>query len=484
MQKFDALVIGAGQAGIPLAKRLAKAGLSTAIIEKRVVGGTCINDGCTPTKLMVGHAAVAHIVRNSSTWGISVASPPTVDFKTIHEHKQQIVNSFRGSAQRGIEETEHLVLIEGEASFTGDKILEIRLKDGNTEQYTAPLIFINAGCSMAIPPIPGLDQVTYYTSTSLLDLESLPETLVIIGGSYIALELGQLYHRLGSKVTVIEQAPNLLPKEDNDVSACIKDFLEKEGIQVFTNARVDLVEQEKSSIRVRFTEQAQGGDAKKNNSFADTTSGSAQTEVTGSHLLIATGRKPQSVALQLEKAGVEVDKNNYIKVDKYLQTNVKGIYALGDIKGGPAFTHVAYNDYVVILKNIIEKQDWSIEGRLIPYCMFTDPQLGRVGLSEKQAKEQGIPFVTYTLSMERVARALETGHTTGMMKAIVHRDTDKILGAAIIGEQGGEVMTVLQMAIQAGLTCDAIRWGMFAHPLYAESLNNLFMEQGKPSTSS
>jgi pyruvate/2-oxoglutarate dehydrogenase complex dihydrolipoamide dehydrogenase (E3) component len=462
MQKMDAIVIGAGQAGIPLAKRLATAGYRTALIEKRMVGGTCINDGCTPTKTLVGHALVAQVVRTSAQWGIYTGGELRIDYKAIHEHKNKIVSSFRGSAERGIADTEGLTLVAGEAVFTASKTITVRLQAGGTATYTAPLIFINAGCSPSIPDIPGLADVPYYTSTSLLDLEELPAHLLIIGGSYIALELGQLYHRLGSRVTVVETSPGLVSHEDEDVAACIEDFLKEEGLNILTGARVTQVAtDEQKQIRLSVTVEQE------------------QRVLTGSHLLLATGRKPQSGALQLTTTGVYTDEKGYIRVNDYLETNVKGIYALGDIKGGPAFTHVAYNDYVIILKNLLEQQQLTIKDRVVPYCMFTDPQLGRVGLSGKQAKEKGIPVLTYVLPMNRVARALETGHTKGMMKAIVHKDTGLILGAAVIGEQGGEVMTVLQMAIQAGLTCDAIRWGMFAHPLYAESLNNLFMQEGK-----
>ena len=463
MRKMDAIVIGAGQAGIPLAKRLAKAGYKTALIEKRVVGGTCINDGCTPTKNMIGHAAVAHLVHNSSKWGVHIQGNISIDFKQIHEHKIQIVNSFRESAEKGIEETNGLKLVLGEAVFTGDKTIQVRLNNGDTDIYTAPLIFINVGCSPAIPDIPGLSAVPYYTSTGLLDLEELPDHLLIIGGSYIALEMGQLYRRLGAKVSVLETAPNLLSHEDEDIAVCIESCLVAEGIEILTGVHASGVNMNVSTgeVQLAFTK-----DGKSHH-------------LQGSHLLVAAGRNPQTGTLGLDKTGVHYNEKGYIRVNNYLETNVKGIYALGDVKGGPAFTHVAYNDYVIILKNLLEQQQLSIKGRIVPYCMFTDPQLGRVGLSEKQAKEQGIPIRIYTLPMTRVARALETGHTQGMMKAIVHTETNLILGAAIIGEQGGEVMTVLQMAIQAGLTCDDIRWGMFAHPLYAESLNNLFMQQGK-----
>lgn len=461
MNTFDAIVIGSGQGGTPLAKKLAGAGYKTVLIEKRLVGGTCINDGCTPTKTLIGHAAIADRVRRSEEWQV-FAPGMTVDYEAIWKHKNKIVSQFREGAINGIEKTAGLELIYGEATFTGPNTVEVYLNTGGTARYYAEKIYINAGARPSIPPIPGLQGVAYLTSTTLLDLQQIPGHLLIIGGSYIALEMAQLFHRLGSRVTVIESSPQLMPKEDADVAACIKGILQQEGIAVYTNTGIERVEKHiNDGIVVYFDASA------------------VVESVSGTHLLVAAGRTPNTDRLNISSAGLVLDNKGFIQVNDNLETNVPGIFALGDVKGGPAFTHVAYNDYVVIVRNLLENKQLSIKGRITPYCMFTDPQLGRVGLSEKEAHDKGIPVTVYILPMTKVARAIEAGFTRGMMKAVVHKQTGVLLGAAIIGEQGGETITVLQMAIQAGLTWEDLRYMMFAHPLYAESINNLFMQQGQ-----
>lgn len=461
MNTFDAIVIGSGQGGTPLAKKLAGAGYKTALIEKRLVGGTCINDGCTPTKTLIGHATIADRVRNSEQWHV-FAPGMTVDYEAIWKHKNKVVAQFRDSTLRGIEQTEGLELIYGEAAFTGPNTLEVQLNSGGTARYYAEKIYINAGARPAIPDIKGLEGVPYLTSTTLLDMQQIPGHLLIVGGSYIALEMAQLFHRLGSRVTVIEASPQLLPKEDTDVSACIKGILQQEGIAVYTNTTIERIDKHMNDGIVVYFDKT-----------------NIVESVSGTHLLIATGRKPNTDLLHVKNAGISIDNKGFIEVDDYLQTNVNGIYALGDIKGGPAFTHVAYNDYVVVLRNLLENKELSIKNRITPYCLFTDPQLGRVGLTEKEAREKGLPVTIYVLPMTRVARAIESGHTRGMMKAVVNKETGAILGAAIIGEQGGETITVMQMVMQAGWTYEDVRYMMFAHPLYAESLNNLFMQEGQ-----
>lgn len=461
MQKFDAIIIGSGQGGTPLAKKLAKTGMKTAIIEKRLVGGTCINDGCTPTKAMIASAKTAHTIRHSKELGI-ITGDFTVDLKKIIERKNKIVDSFRKAAAEGLEETENLTLVMGEASFTGNKIVEVRLNDGNTETYAAGIIFINTGTTPKIPEIEGISHVPYYTSTSLLDVEKLPRHLIIIGDSYIALEYAQMFRRMGSEVSMIIKGPLVVPKEDEDISGCIQDILKEEGIKIFTDAnakKISAAINGEVSLTILVKEK--------------------ETTIEGSHILLATGRTPQTAALHLNKTGVTVNESGFIIVDEYLQTSAPGIYALGDVKGGPAFTHISYNDYIVLAKNIIDKLKVSIKGRPVPYTMFTDPQLGRIGITEKEALKQNLNYLVVTLSMDKVARAIETGETKGLMKAIVDKDSKQILGAAILGEEGGEVMTVLQVAMQGGITYEQIRENIFAHPLYSESLNNLFMTLDK-----
>lgn len=456
MRKLDAIVIGAGQGGVPLAKKLAKAGWQTAIIEKRLIGGTCINDGCTPTKSMISCAAAAHVIANSQEWGITVDNYK-VDLEKIVARKEKVVKLFRDGATKGLEQTEGLSIIYGEAAFSAPKTLTVQLKDGGNEELTAAYIFINAGTTPKIPAIPGLDNVSYLTNTSILEIKKLPSHLVIIGGSYIALEFGQMFRRLGSQVTILETGSQLLKKEDEDVAAAVRKVMETAGITVYTGANIHKVEQTGDAVRL---EVATGGQT---------------IAITGSHLLIAAGRTPQTSTMQPEKSGIALNEKGYIAINDKLETNVPGIYAIGDINGGPAFTHISYNDHLIVYKHLVKKENVSVKDRALPYCMFTDPQLGRVGMTEKTAKEAGYKIKVACLNMENVARAIETGHTQGFMKAVVDADTDKILGAAILGAEGGEVMSVIQMAISGGFTATQLREMVFAHPLYTESLNNLFM---------
>ncbi|KQS32442.1 mercuric reductase [Pedobacter sp. Leaf194] len=458
MKHFDAIIIGAGQAGVPLAKKLALAGKKTAIIEKRLVGGTCINDGCTPTKAMVASAKMAFSARKSEALGVEIGSVK-VNLKKIKQRKDAIVKQFRTSSEEGIEKTKGLTLFMGEASFSAEKELKIILNAGGEETLTADWIFINTGAKTAIPGIEGLDETNFLTSTSILELESVPEHLVVIGGNYIGLEFGQMFSRFGSKVTIIEKSESILSREDKDLSASLTDILQAEEIEIITNAEVK-----------RISEKS------KNDISIEVKSGSVAKHVKASHVLVAVGRVPQTEALNLKACGVKTDEKGHVIVNNKLETNVKGIYALGDVKGGPAFTHIAYNDYTIVFRNLIEGTNYGINDRPVPYCMFTDPQLGRIGLSEMEAKEQKLNYKVAVLPMSNVARGIETGETLGLMKAIVDVKTKKILGAAILGSEGGEVMSVLQMAMEGGITYDRIRFCVFAHPTYSESLNNLFMK--------
>jgi pyruvate/2-oxoglutarate dehydrogenase complex dihydrolipoamide dehydrogenase (E3) component len=456
MKKFDAIIIGSGQGGTPLAKKLAKAGWQTALIEKRAIGGTCINDGCTPTKAMIASAKIAFMAQNSAPLGINIVHS-TPDIKKIVARKNKIVQSFRESSEKGLRETANLTLIFGEAIFTGEKTITVTQSDGNTTTLQADKIFINTGTTPFIPPIEGIKQVPYLTSTSLLDVEEIPQHLVILGGNYVALEFGQMFKRFGSQVTILEKSERILLREDEDISQTVKEILEQEDIRILTNSTAEKITQQKDRIEIMV---------KANNTV--------QTMV-ASHLLVATGRTPQTKTLQLHKTGVIMDEKGYISVNDQLETNVPGIYALGDVKGGPAFTHISYNDYIILSENLLENASVSIKNRLVPYCMFIDPQLGRVGLTEQEAREKGYAIKVALLPMSKVARAIETGQTKGCMKAIVNTATDELLGVAILGVEGGEVMSVLQMAMQGNITCKQLRKNVFAHPLYAESINNLFM---------
>jgi pyruvate/2-oxoglutarate dehydrogenase complex dihydrolipoamide dehydrogenase (E3) component len=456
-KQYDAIVIGAGQAGLPLAKKLAKAGKKVALIEKRWVGGTCVNDGCTPTKTWVASAKAAYMAANSGPLGIKIKSYK-VDMALIKKRKDDIVIHARNGGTKNAQETPNLDLIFGEAVFTDVKTIAITLNEGGTQLLKADWIFLNVGTKTFIPDIEGLADINYLTSTSILELDKVPDSLLVLGGNYIGLEFGQMFRRFGSKVTILERSAQLVGREDEDISKEVQKILELENIDVQTGSQAVKLKQ-----------------GKKGKITATIKNASHQKSAKFSHVLVAVGRRPNTDTLGLDKTGVKVDDKGYIKVNDKLETNVKGVYALGDVKGGPAFTHISYNDYTIVYRNLIEKTNYNTGDRPVPYCMFTDPQLGRVGISEHEAKEQGLDVIIAKLPMARVARAVETGDTRGFMKAVVDRKTKKILGAAILGQEGGEIMSVLQMAMEGGITYDRIRYCVFAHPLYAESLNNLFM---------
>ncbi|QNK61215.1 mercuric reductase [Pedobacter sp. PAMC26386] len=457
MKVFDAIVIGAGQAGVPLAKKLANAGWKTVLIEKRWVGGTCINDGCTPTKAMVASARMAYLAGNSKTLGIDIPAYE-VNFKAVMARKSAIVSQFREGSIAGIEKTKNLTLVYGEAKFQDDHTVVVNGKDGNFENYTAKHIFINAGASPRIPEIEGIKEIKYLTSTSILEIKEVPEHLLVVGGGYIGLEFGQMFKRFGAEVTIMEQSSRLMPKEDDDVCEVMSGIFKEDGIKVLTETKVVKFET-LANDKIKVTIDLKG----------------EKTTFTCSHVLIASGRSPQTTALGLENTAITCDSRGFIQVNEFLETKAAQVYALGDVKGGPAFTHISYNDYIVVTKNLLENSKMSVKDRMIPYCMFTDPQLGRIGITETQAKEEGVDYLVAKIPMRNVARAIETAEIRGFMKAVVDKKTKQILGATIIGEQGGEIMSVLQMAMMGKITYEEIRIAIFAHPLYAESLNNLFM---------
>lgn len=456
MKHYDAIIIGAGQAGTPLAKKLAESGKKTAVIEKRFIGGTCVNDGCTPTKAMIASARAAFKARTADILGVYTGQVK-VDLKKIKKRKDDIVESFRTSSQKGLEATKNLDVIFGEASFSDVRELTVMTGSGEIKM-SADLIFINTGATPQIPELKGLDKIAYLTSTTILDLTEVPKHLVVLGGNYIGLEFGQMFHRFGSKVTILEKSSRITGREDEDVSTELSKILREEGLQIITDVVVDEIKEKNGVIKLSLK------------------SDKINKNITASHFLIAAGRMPQTALLKLEIPGVITDEEGHIKVNEKLETNVKGIYALGDVKGGPAFTHISYNDFTIVYRNLIEKSNLSTKDRPVPYCMFTDPQLGRIGLSELEAKKKGYDFLVAKIPMSQVARGIETGETLGFMKAIVDRKTKQILGACILASEGGEIMSVIQMAMEGGITYEQIRYGTFAHPTYSESLNNLFMK--------
>jgi pyruvate/2-oxoglutarate dehydrogenase complex dihydrolipoamide dehydrogenase (E3) component len=458
MKQYDVIIIGSGQAGSPLARKMAKAGKKVAIIEKRLVGGTCVNDGCTPTKAMVASARAAYLAGRCNNLGVHIDGY-SIDMPQIKKRKDAIVEHSRSGNQTSLEADPNIDLLFGEGSFTGSKTIQVKLNDGGVEELTAEQIFINAGLQPIIPHIEGLQDIEFLTSTTILDLETVPQHILIIGGNYIGLEFGQMFRRFGSQITLLERGERIMSHEDEDVAHEISNILEEEGIAIHAKTQA-----------IKFEKDQHGR-------ILATLNIGGRTEVQEcTHVLMATGREPQTKALNLQAAGIAIDEKGFIKVDNKLQTNVPGVYALGDINGGPAFTHIAYNDFTIVWRNLLKGQNLTTDDRQLPYCMFTDPQLGRIGITEAEAKKQGLNYKVAVLKMEDVARAVEVGETRGLMKAVVDADTKQILGAAILGEEGGEIMSVLQMAMQGGITYDQIRYGIFAHPSYSESLNNLFMK--------
>jgi pyruvate/2-oxoglutarate dehydrogenase complex dihydrolipoamide dehydrogenase (E3) component len=459
---YDAIVIGSGQGGTPLCQALAKSGLRTVLVERAYVGGTCINEGCTPTKTMIASGRVAYLARRAADYGIHTG-PLTVDLARVRQRKRDIVDRFRSGSQRRIEKTPNLDLIFGEASFVDARSIAVRSQDGSQRRLIGERFFINAGCRPSKPAIEGLREVPYLDSTSIMELDTVPEHLLVIGGGYIGVEFGQLFRRLGSQVSILQQAGQLVRGEDADIAAEMQKILEQDGLEIFLNAKVQRVTKENSRVAITFA-------------GTEVSSGAATRTVNGSHLLAATGRVANSDRLNLAAAGIAIDERGYIRVNARLETNVAGIYALGDIKGGPAFTHISYDDFRILQTNVIEKGSATTEARMVPYTVFTDPELGRVGLTETQARAHGNKIRVAKMPMSSVARALETDESRGVMKALVDAETKQIIGAAVLGEEGGEIMSMLQIAMMGKLPYTALQNGTFAHPNFSESLNNLFRE--------
>ena len=453
-ERYDAIVVGSGQGGTPLCRALAEAGMRTALVERVHVGGTCINEGCTPTKTMVASARVAYLARRGADYGVQTGSV-SVDLKQVRQRKRAIVDKFRNGSQARLEKTENLDLIFGTASFTGAKTLMVRVKDGE-RLLSAERIFINAGTRAAVPALEGLNSVPFLDNASIMELGSVPEHLVILGGGYIGLEFGQMFRRFGSRVTIVHRGKQLLAREDADVAEEVAKVLREDGVEVLLSVQTERVSCAARRIRVEVRDGSQG------------------RTIEGSHLLVAIGRTPNSDTLNLGAAGIETDAKGFIRTNNRLETNVDGVFALGDIKGGPAFTHISYDDFRILRANVIEKKNVTIEGRLVPYTCFIDPQLGHVGLTEEETRQQGRKVRVAKMPMNYVARALEMDESRGFMKAIVDAETGEILGATVLGIEGGEVMAVFEMAILGKLKFTALRDGIFAHPTLAEGLNNLF----------
>src|ERR671916_544200 len=455
-QHYDAVVIGAGQAGVPLSQALAHSGRRTALIEREHVGGTCINEGCTPTNTMVASAKTAYVDRRSADYGVH-NGPLAVDMPEVRGRKRAVVDSFRNSNLRRIEATDGLDLIAGEASFTGPKALAVRTNDNQDLELAADNVFINAGARPANPPIEGLDEVPALNSTSVMELGELPEHLLVLGGSYVGLEFAQMFRRFGSEVTIVQRSGQLVGREDADIAEAVAEILREDGIEVLLGTQARRAEQDGAGKFVLTVDTSDG-----------------ERKISGSHLLVAAGRPPNTETLNLGAAGIETDKRGFIETNERLETSAPGVYALGDVKGRSAFTHISYDDFRIIRTNLLEGGNSTITNRQVPYTMFIDPQLGRIGLSEQEARDQGRDVLVGKIPMSYVSRAVELGETRGLMKAVVDAETGQILGCAVLGIEGGEIMSQLQIAMMGKLPYTVLKDAVFAHPTLAESLNTLF----------
>lgn len=456
-ERFDAIVIGAGQGGGPLATALANAGRRTAIVEAGFPGGTCVNTGCTPTKTMVASARVAALTRRAGGYGVR-ASLDDVDQRRVRDRTRAIVRQFREGSSHGLEQTPGLTSITGEAVFDGHKTIAVQDADGGDRTLSADVIVIDAGGRPHVPAVEGLQSVPFLTSETILELDETPEHLVVIGAGPIALEFAQMFRRFGSVVTVLNRSPRLLPREDEDVSEEVAAALASDGVTLLHETSVVSVERVGDHVDVLSERQGE------------------RRRVAGSHLLVATGRTPNSERLEPGRGGIAVDEAGYISVDERLQTNVDGVYAIGDINGGPAFTHISYDDFRILRTNLIDGGDATTTNRLVPWCIYVDPVLGRIGLTEREARDQGLDVRIASLPMDRVARAIEMDETRGLMKAVVDDASGRILGCAVLGTGGGELMTMIQLAMMGGLTARDLAGATISHPTLAESLNNLFAQ--------
>lgn len=458
-RRYDAIVIGSGQGGTPLARALARAGRKTALVEREHVGGTCVNEGCTPTKTMVASARVAYLARRAADYGVQTG-PVTVDMRAVRQRKRRIVDEFRTGSQRSLEDSSGLDLLIGHARFTGPKEVDVSSSEGAPLSLTADVIVLNTGARPSQPQVPGLDEVPALNSTSIMELDRVPDHLLVLGGGYVGLEFGQMFHRFGSRVTIIQRGEQLLPREDPDVAEEVTRILREDGVEVLVGATA------------RRVESGSDGDV----TLTVATPSGADRALVGSHLLLAAGRVPNTDQLSLPAAGVQTDRAGFVQVDPMLQTNVPGIYAAGDVKGGPAFTHISYDDYRILKTNLLDGGHASTADRLVPYTVFIDPQLGRVGLSETEARRQHRAVRVVKMPMSTVARALELNEPRGFLKAVIDAATGQILGCAVLGVEGGEVMSVLEMAMIGRVPFSRVRDAVFAHPTLAEGLNNLFDE--------
>ncbi|CAB3710044.1 FAD-containing oxidoreductase [Trinickia soli] len=452
-QRFEAIIIGTGQSGPPLAARLSGAGMKVAIVERARFGGTCVNTGCIPTKTLIASAYAAHLARRADEFGVAVGGPVTVDMKQVKARKDRISAHSSQGVEQWVRALENCTVYRGHARFESAHVVRV-----DDELLEADRIYINVGGRALIPSMQGLDQVDYLTNSSMMDVDFVPEHLIVVGGSYVGLEFGQMYRRFGSRVTIVEKGARLIAREDEDVSQAVREILESEGIDIQLNANCLTVRRDAGNVVVGL----------------DCATGAR--EVTGSHLLLAVGRVPNTDDLGLDRAGVETDARGYIKVDEQLRTSVPNIWALGDCNGRGAFTHTSYNDYEIVAANLLDNDARKVSDRISAYAMFIDPPLGRAGMTQAEAMQSGRKLLVGTRPMTRVGRAVEKGESKGFMKVIVDAETELILGASILGVTGDEVIHSLLDVMYAKAPYRTISRAMHIHPTVSELVPTLLQE--------
>jgi len=453
VKEYDAIIIGTGQAGPSLARRLAGSGMNVAIIERKLFGGTCVNTGCTPTKTLVASAYAAHMVGRASEFGVIVNGRPAVEMKHVKARVEAILGQSARGVERSLRNTERCTVYHDHARFVSAREISV----GN-ERLKAEKIFINVGGRALVPDMPGLDQVEYLTNSSILKVDFLPPHLIIIGGSYIGLEFAQIYRRFGSEVTVIEMASRLVRREDEDVSVAVADILQREGIGLRLNARCISVAKRGKNIAVSVE------------------CASGPPEILGTHLLLAVGRRPNTDDLGLDKASVAMDEKGFIQVDDQLRTNVPGIWALGDCNGKGAFTHTSYNDFEIVAANLLDNDERRVSDRIVAYNLYIDPPLGRAGLTEAEVRKSGRRALRSTMAMEDVSRAFEKGETLGFMKILVAQETKEILGASILGIGGDEVIHCVLDLMYAKAPYTVMQRAVHIHPTVSEFIPTMMGE--------